>query len=71
MLMKILWDKSPVAGAPHDGEVDRSFDNVQNEAILLIHFSQRYSAEAIVRHLDETLPAGLRSRCTPLLQGYA
>ena len=71
MSIKTIWARILVAGGPHDGEVDRSFDTVQNEAILLIHFSQRYSAEAIVRHLDETLPAGLRSRCTPLLQGYA
>ena len=44
---------------------------LQNEAILLIHFSQRYSAEAIVEHLDKALPPSLRSKCTPLLQGYS
>ncbi|CAK0786895.1 hypothetical protein CVIRNUC_010109 [Coccomyxa viridis] len=57
-------------GHMHLSEIAAMTDMFKNEAILLIHFSQRYSAEAIVRHLDETLPAGLRSRCTPLLQGY-
>ena len=60
-----------MAGGLHIRRVDRSFMASQNEAILLTHFSQRYSAEAIIQHLDKTLPAGLRSRCTPLLQGYA
>ena len=44
---------------------------LQNEAILLIHFSQRYSAEAIVEHLHRALPPSLRDKCTPLLQGYS
>lgn len=44
-----------------------SCGQMQNEAILLIHFSARYSATSIRRLLEERLPEGLRERCTPLL----
>ena len=42
----------------------------QNEAILLTHFSQRYSAQKIVELLDAGLPPELRQKCTPLLAGF-
>ena len=42
----------------------------QNEAILLTHFSQRYSAQKIVEQLDALLPPALRAKCTPLLTGF-
>ena len=45
-------------------------DFLQNEAILLTHFSQRYSAQKVVELLDAALPPELRQRCTPLLAGF-
>lgn len=44
---------------------------LQNEAILLIHFSARYKAQDILDALDARLPSGLRERCYPFLQGYS
>ena len=44
---------------------------MQNEAILLIHFSARYSAARISELLDARLPASLRAKCTPLLAGFS
>ena len=44
---------------------------MQNEAILLIHFSARYTAAQILELLDERLPPALRSKCTPLLAGFS
>lgn len=43
---------------------------VQNEAILLTHFSQRYTAERILKLLDTFLPQEFRKKCTPLLTGF-
>ncbi|CAL5222304.1 g4646 [Coccomyxa viridis] len=58
-------------GHMHISEIAERADSFKNEAILLIHFSQRYSAEAIVEHLHRALPPSLRDKCTPLLQGYS
>ncbi len=49
----------------------RSAASAQNEAILLIHFSARYSRARILALLDERLPPALRAKCTPLLAGFA
>lgn len=43
---------------------------MQNEAILLIHFSARYRRADIMAALDAQLPAGLKERCFPLLNGF-
>ncbi|GAX80635.1 hypothetical protein CEUSTIGMA_g8070.t1 [Chlamydomonas eustigma] len=42
----------------------------QNEAILLIHFSARYSRQQILEALDIRLPAALRAKCVPFLNGF-
>ncbi len=39
----------------------------ENEALLLTHFSPRYTNKEIVDALDRSLPPALRTRCTPLL----
>lgn len=44
---------------------------MQNEAILLMHFSARYKAEEILQRLDEELPHSLRQRVFPWLQGFS
>lgn len=57
-------------GHVHLDEVAERADLFENEAILFTHFSQRYSADQIVKALDEKLPAKLRERVTPLLAGH-
>ncbi|MFT4621779.1 MAG: ribonuclease Z [Myxococcota bacterium] len=42
-------------------------DLFENEAVVLTHFSARYSADQIVEALDARLPKHLRDRVTPLL----
>jgi ribonuclease Z len=41
------------------------------EQILLIHFSARYRKADILDALERKLPASLKGRVTPLLEGYA
>jgi ribonuclease BN (tRNA processing enzyme) len=43
----------------------------QNEAILLIHFSARYSRQQIIEALDTRLPSALRAKCVPFLNGFS
>jgi ribonuclease Z len=71
-----LDDRVPVADARSTGHVH--LDEIaarahlfQNEAILLTHFSARYSNEEVVALLDQKLPPTLRARVTPLLQEQA
>ena len=45
-------------------------DKFENEHILLIHFSARYSADSIIAALDQRLPHELRKRCTPFMNGF-
>jgi ribonuclease Z len=58
-------------GHVHLDEVAARADLFENEAILFMHFSARHSKGAILRALDEKLPAKLRQRVTPLLSGHA
>lgn len=44
---------------------------LQNEAILLMHFSARYRPQEILDHLDRELPAQLRAKVYPFLQGFS
>ena len=67
-------DRVPVAKARGSGhihldELIERADLLQNEAILLTHFSARYSDQQIVAALDRRMPKHLRERVTPLLQG--
>jgi ribonuclease Z len=43
----------------------------QNEAILLVHFSSRYSMATIQDAIATNLPPSLAARCTPFLNGWA
>lgn len=58
-------------GHVHIDEVAARADLFENEAILFLHFSARYTQEDIVRALDRKLPPKLRERVTPLLVGHA
>lgn len=44
---------------------------LQNEKILLIHFSARHSPKLIEMQLDKLLPDSLRQRVVPFLTGFA
>lgn len=44
------------------------FENVG--ALVLIHFSPRYTREAIVEALDRKLPPALKDKTVPLLEGF-
>lgn len=57
-------------GHVHLDEVAARADLFENEAILLVHFSARYTRDEILRALDEKLPPALRARVTPLLTGH-
>lgn len=46
-------------------------DALQNEAILLMHFSACYKGEYIDKQLDAMLPASLRQRVTPFFEGFS
>lgn len=67
-----LDDRVPVhrargSGHIHLDELVARADVFENEAILLTHFSARYTVEEIRRILHTRLPPGLRERVTPLL----
>jgi ribonuclease Z len=69
-----LDERVPVKKARESGHIhlDELLDRaelLQNEAILMTHFSARYSEAEIVRILDKRLPGPLRERVTPLLVG--
>lgn len=44
---------------------------LQNEKILLIHFSARHGPKLIQQQLDELLPPSLRERVVPFLTGFS
>jgi ribonuclease Z len=67
-----LDERVPVAdcrakGHVHLDEIVARADLFANEAILLTHFSARYSAAEVVALLDQKLPPRLRAIVTPLL----
>ena len=57
-------------GHTHIDELAQHANRFQNEAILLMHFSARYSRDQVVKLLDEKLPPELHSKCTPMLEGW-
>eukprot|EP00898_Chlorokybus_atmophyticus_P003061 jgi/Chlat1/3756/Chrsp259S03900 len=58
-------------GHTHIDDVVEHADLFQNSAILFIHFSARYSREQILQGLENKLPQSLRTRVTPLLEGFS
>lgn len=64
---RVSLEKARRSGHVHLTELIERADVLQNEAIVLTHFSARYSASQIVRILDRRVPAGLRERIVPLL----
>lgn len=56
-------------GHMHLDQLAARADELENEAILLMHFSARHGDMAIERALDNALPAEVRARVTALLPG--
>ena len=56
-------------GHVHLQELARSAYLLENEVILLMHFSARYGDRSILSRLERTLPPELRSRVVALLPG--
>jgi ribonuclease Z len=64
---KVGVKKARAQGHVHLDELIARADRLQNEAILLTHFSARYGPREIKDILAARLPPGLRERVTPLL----
>ncbi len=62
-------EKARRSGHVHLDELLPRFGELENQAILLTHFSSRYSAAHLVDLLDRRLPAEVRKRVVPLLPG--
>jgi len=62
-------EKARRSGHVHLDELLPRFAELENEAILLTHFSSRYSAARILEILDRRLPPEVRARVVPLLPG--
>jgi ribonuclease Z len=56
-------------GHVHLDEIVERAELFQNEAVLLTHFSERYTSDEIRAALDAKLPPALRAKVTPLLAG--
>ena len=66
---RVPVEKARGSGHIHLDELIARADLLRNEAILLTHFSARYSADQVRSILDRRLPKHLRDRVTPLLPG--
>ena len=67
---RVTVESSRSRGHVHLDEVVERADLFENEAILLTHVSRRYKPDEVRAILDARLPAGLRERVTPLLEGF-
>ena len=54
-------------GHIHLDELPALADRLQNEAILLTHFSTRHSRETVLAEIERTLPESMRRRVTALV----
>ncbi len=66
---KVTVEHARKLGHLHLDELAARADELENEAILLMHFSARYGDKAITRALDRALPQELRDRVMALLPG--
>jgi ribonuclease Z len=67
---RVSVEECRAKGHVHLDEVVERAELFENEALLLTHFSARYTKEEIPALLDARLPPGLRERVTPLLAGH-
>ena len=62
-------DKARRTGHDHLDVLIARADELQQERILLTHFSSRYDAKRLRQILRDRLPPGLAERVVPLLPG--
>lgn len=67
---RVPVEKARGSGHVHLDELVERADLLQNEHILLTHFSARYSPAQVTQTLKRRLPESLRDRVTPLLSGH-
>ena len=67
---RVSVEDARAKGHVHLAEVAERADLFENEALLLTHFSSRYSAGEIPGLLEAGLPRSLFERVTPLLTGF-
>jgi ribonuclease Z len=66
---RVSVEEARAMGHVHLDEIVERAGLFGNEAVLLTHFSERYTSAEIVAALDAKLPPALRARVTPLLAG--
>ncbi|KAG1658432.1 hypothetical protein FOA52_009853 [Chlamydomonas sp. UWO 241] len=67
----VIVEQAREKGHMHIADFVANAHRFQNEAILLVHFSARYSRKQILEALNTWLPPALRARCVPFLNGIA
>lgn len=65
---RVPVEKARASGHVHLKELAARAELFENEALLLTHFSPRYSREEVLVALERGLPPKLRERATPLLE---
>ena len=66
---QVSVEEARAMGHVHLDEIVERAELFQNEAVLLTHFSERYTSAEIVAALDAKVPPALRAKVTPLLAG--
>jgi ribonuclease Z len=66
---RVSVEEARAMGHVHLDEIVERAELFGNEAVLLTHFSERYTSAEIVAALDKKLPPALRAKVTPLLAG--
>lgn len=66
---RVSVEETRAMGHVHLDEIAARAELFENEALLLTHFSERYTEAEIMAALNAKLPPALRARVTPLLTG--
>ncbi|KIZ00521.1 Nuclear ribonuclease Z [Monoraphidium neglectum] len=67
----VSFEQARERGHMHVADLVAHAHKFHNEAILLIHFSARYTRAQILAALEANMPPSLRSKCVPFLNGFA
>ncbi|GBF92046.1 ribonuclease, chloroplastic [Raphidocelis subcapitata] len=66
----VSWEQARERGHMHIADLVAHAHKFHNEAILLTHFSPRYSRAEILAALEANMPPSLRAKCVPFLNGF-
>ena len=67
----VPWAQARARGHMHIVDLVANAHKLQSEAVLLTHFSARYSRAQVLAALEANMPPALRAKCVPLLNGFA